>query len=225
MTHHNEAQESGHDEHGHALTGHDLIRKLAEVDYPGLLRSSIPFFIGLIAAMIVGWGIWPTLLYSEKFQPIQFNHAIHADNAGMSCEDCHSVMEDGRFTGLPSTQMCLDCHTWSSRQNEDNAQETAFLEQYVTEDDELKAEISWYVYSKQPDCVFFSHVAHVEKGGLECSACHGNHGESTSLRPYYENRLTRYSRDVDAHMKMSDCADCHAKSDKHENNACFVCHK
>jgi hypothetical protein len=225
MTHHDEAQVSGHDEHGHALTGQELVKKVASVDYPGLIKSSIPFFIGLLAAIIVGWGIWPTLLYSEKAQPVQFNHAIHMDEAGMSCEDCHSFRDDGSFTGLPGTQMCLDCHTWSSPQNEDNAKEKAFLEACVTEDDELKSEIPWYVYSKQPDCVFFSHVAHVEKGGLECAACHGNHGETTELRPYYENRLTRYSRDVDADMKMTDCAACHVKSDKHENNACFVCHK
>jgi menaquinone reductase, multiheme cytochrome c subunit len=225
MTHHDEAQVSGHDEHGHALTGQELVKKVATVDYPGLFKSSLPFFIGLLAAIIIGWGIWPTLLYSEKAQPIQFNHVIHTEEAGMSCEDCHSFRDDGQFTGLPSAEMCLDCHTWSSPQNEENDKEKVFLENYVTEDDELKSEIPWYVYSKQPDCVFFSHIAHVEKGGLECAECHGNHGETTELRPYYENRLTRYSRDVDADMKMTDCAACHEESGQHENNACFVCHK
>ena len=32
------------------------------------------FIIGLVASLIVGWIIFPKLLYSKKNQPIDFNH-------------------------------------------------------------------------------------------------------------------------------------------------------
>ena len=35
------------------------------------------FILGLIASLIVGWVIFPQLLYSQKKQPVDFNHALH----------------------------------------------------------------------------------------------------------------------------------------------------
>ena len=85
-------------------------------------------------------------------------------------------------------------------------------------------EIPWLIYSRQPQCVFFSHAAHVVMGKMECVVCHGPVGESEHMRPYYYNRLTLYSRDIWGanpagykknswdRMKMDDCAECHAKT-------------
>jgi hypothetical protein len=54
-------------------------------------------------------------------------------------------------------------------------------------------EVPWLVYSRQPDCVFFSHVAHVKMGKMDCVTCHGPIGESESLKPFQQNRITGYS--------------------------------
>jgi hypothetical protein len=100
-------------------------------------------------------------------------------------------------------------------------------------------EVPWLVYSKQPDCVYFSHIPHVKMANLECATCHGKHSETDQLPLYEENRLTGYSRNIWGkrlsgvyfkkepydRMKMDDCAECHTKKGRKENNACFVCHK
>ncbi|MEW6266234.1 MAG: menaquinone reductase multiheme cytochrome c subunit QrcA [Thermodesulfobacteriota bacterium] len=187
------------------------------------------FLAGLGLTLVAGWGLWPGLLYSEKTQPFPFNHLAHTDKAGLGCDECHKFDDQGRFSGAPGLTRCLDCHSRSSRQDEKNQAETAFLEKFVTEDDEIKKEwrddFSWHLYSRQPDCVFFSHAAHVELAKMKCEECHGDHGRSKEPRPYYRNRLTNYSLEVTRKMKMNDCADCHAQRGKPEANACFVCHK
>jgi hypothetical protein len=40
------------------------------------------FILGLFASLIVGWIIFPKLLYSQKNQPIDFNHSFHGAEVG-----------------------------------------------------------------------------------------------------------------------------------------------
>ena len=104
-------------------------------------------------------------------------------------------------------------------------------------------EVPWLIYSKQPDCVFFSHAAHVEKAKMSCEVCHGHIGESTESEVYEENKITGYSRKIwgkniagikretSDRMKMDDCSECHQKNNVNqasvqtEKGGCFVCHK
>ena len=193
------------------------------------------FIVGLVASLVVGWVIFPAVLYSEKKQPIDFNHKLHAQEVDDSCESCHFFRADGSFSGIPRLESCIECH--DEVQGED-PQEVLFVEQYVRQE----REVPWLVYSRQPDCVFFSHAAHVKTAKMECATCHGDIGESESSRVYEANRLTGYSRDIWGknmlgyrhntwdRMKMDDCADCHAEADKKssaqtDREACFVCHK
>lgn len=187
------------------------------------------FIIGLAASMIVGWVIFPKLLYSKKKQPIDFSHAIHNDLVDNGCESCHFFREDGTYAGVPKLEQCIDCHEEVQGESEE---EKRFVEEYVRN----WREVPWLVYSRQPDCVFFSHAAHVKKGGMDCETCHGPIGESDHLKPYQENRITGVSRDIWGYniggfkkntwdrMKMDDCAECHLK-ELGVKDACFVCHK
>ncbi len=191
------------------------------------------FVLGFVLASAFGFWLTPTILYAEKTQPIDFSHKVHIESAGSSCEDCHSFRDDGSFTGIPSLEKCIECHEdpmGEDIENPRHKEAEAKLVEYVT----AGKPIEWYVYSKQQDCVFFSHIAHVEKKGLECATCHGNHGETDNLRPYVYNRLTGLSRDIWGYsqlglggpperMKMDDCAACHRENNVHD--ACFVCHK
>ncbi len=194
------------------------------------------FIIGLAASLIFGWIVFPKLLYSKKNQPVNFNHALHVETVEEGCESCHFFREDGSFSGVPKLAQCVDCHEEVQGEDPD---EIIFVEEYVAKD----KEVDWLIYSKQPDCVFFPHVAHVKKAGIECAKCHGDIGESTRSRVYEENRITGYSRDIWGkniagfkkntwdRMKMDDCAECHKNetdrqtSAQTKKDACFVCHK
>ncbi len=175
------------------------------------------FILGMFASLIVGWIIFPKLLYSQKKQPIDFNHAFHVAEVENGCESCHFFRKDGTFSGAPKLEQCIDCHEEILGVDPD---EIKFHEEYVSKE----REVPWLIYSKQPDCVFFSHAAHIKGAGMDCVTCHGHIGESESLKVYEENRITGYSRDIWGksiggfkkntwdRMKMDDCADCHQKN-------------
>ncbi len=192
------------------------------------------FLAGFVGALILGWTIFPMLLYSSQPQPMNFNHVLHMEGAGIDeCTYCHAFRSDGTFVGIPNLASCTECHEDPDFPLGESEAEIAFLKDYVAEG----KEIPWLSYSRQPDCVYFSHTAHVEMGELECRTCHGDHGETTELPPYQENRITGYpigiwgknisglKTDTWDSMKMNDCAECHTEKGHEENNACFVCHK
>ena len=194
------------------------------------------FLIGLALSMVVGWAVFPKVLYSKKNQPFDFNHKLHLEEVDDGCQSCHFFRTDGTFNGSPRLAQCIDCHEEVIGESEDEA---IFVEQYVQKD----REVPWLVYARQPDCVFFSHAAHVKGASMDCVVCHGHIGTSQSLKPYEENRITGYSRDIWGYsiagikhntwdrMKMDDCAECHKEAGGHETSvqtgrdACFVCHK
>lgn len=194
------------------------------------------FLLGLAASLILGWVVFPQLLYSQKEQPIQFNHVLHNEMVDNGCESCHFFREDGTFSGVAKIAQCIDCH---EEVQGESAEEEKFVTQYV----QKGREVPWLVYSRQPDCVFFSHAAHVIMGQMECGTCHGPIGESETLKTYEANRITGLSRDIWGRniagfkkntwdrMKMDDCSECHQQVDVNQNSVqthkggCFVCHK
>lgn len=207
-------------------------------------QSGLVYFAaGLIAALFVGWILFPVALYSEQEQPVNFSHAIHTDPDIIEviegdtdlerCSLCHFIRYDGTFSGIPKLETCMECHDDPDLPLGESAEEKFFLTEFVAND----KEIPWLSYSKQPDCVYFSHVTHAKMGNLECKICHGPYADKKELPVYQENRLTGYSRDIygrnimgyKSHpwdsMKMDDCAECHTAKGLEQNNACFVCHK
>lgn len=194
------------------------------------------FILGLVASLVVGWVVFPKLLYSQKKQPVDFNHALHMELVDDECQSCHFFREDGSYSGVPKLAQCIDCH---EDVNGEDPEEEKFVTEYVAKD----REVPWLIYSRQPDCVFFSHAAHVISGKMECVTCHGHIGESTSLKVYEENRITGYSRDIWGkniagfkrntwdRMKMDDCAACHRENNVNQGSVqthrggCFVCHQ
>lgn len=193
------------------------------------------FILGLIASLIVGWVIFPKLLYSQKKQPVDFNHALHNEEVEDGCESCHFFREDGTYSGVPKLAQCIDCH---EEVNGEDPAEEKFVNEYVAKE----REVPWLIYSRQPQNVFFSHVAHVKMAQMDCVTCHGDIGESESLRVYQENRISGYSIDIWGkniagikrnswdRMKMDDCSECHVRENVNQNSVqthrggCFVCH-
>ena len=205
-------------------------------------RSGLVYFLaGLIPSLVIGWIIFPVLLYSKQAQPLQFSHVIHTnpdigipgDTELERCLFCHGFRDDGTFVGIPKLENCMMCHDDPEFTLGEEPEEEKFNKEYLA----TGKEIPWLVYSRQPDCVYFSHIAHVKMAKEECRTCHGDHGYRETLPPFQRNRISGYSRDIWGYniagyapkpwdsMKMDDCAECHTKTGHEEYNACFVCHK
>ncbi len=231
MSKDNDQKSSGVHEGGNASHHPD-----ASPHAPGGGAYILLFFIaGVALSMVLGWAVFPKLLYSHKNQPFNFNHKLHLEQVD-GCVSCHFFREDGSFSGSPALAQCIDCHSEKMGESEDEA---IFVDQYVAKE----REVPWLRYARQPDCVFFSHAAHVYGAKLDCMTCHGDIGTSEQLKPFEENRITGYSRDIWGHniagfkrntwdrMKMDDCAQCHKTAGIHDSSvqtgrdACFVCHK
>jgi menaquinone reductase, multiheme cytochrome c subunit len=212
---------------------------LETVSHP--IKSGLIYFTGaLIGALLIGWVVFPMVLYSKDEQPFNFSHAIHTNPDIMSgeteaerCANCHSFRDDGTFTGVPKLAKCMECHENPESPMGKSLEEKKFLEEYVAK----QKEIPWHIYYQQPDNVYFSHIPHVKNAELDCKTCHGNHGSTDTLPVYKQNRISGYSiniwgKNISGYkkntwdrMKMDDCAECHTKKGNEKNNECFVCHK
>ena len=192
-------------------------------------RGLIIFAAGLTAALAAGWFLFPLALYKSTEQPLQFSHKVHTgETAGLPCEECHSFSADGRFSGIPTIEKCAGCHSQTLGNSPD---EKRMVEEYIAPN----REIPWLVYSRQPENVYFSHAQHVKLANITCDQCHRDHGSTEHLRPYQENRISGYSRDIWGQnisgihsnpgegMKMDDCSNCHKTHQVAES--CIDCHK
>lgn len=173
------------------------------------LVGGIIFLAGFAVALLVGWVVFPGVIYSQKTQPINFSHVAHQDN---SCDSCHDNRPDGTYSGIPKIEKCKECHETAMGSTED---ERILVEEYI----QKEKEVPWLIYSWQPDNVFFSHAPH--KGqGMECVTCHRDVSKEEKVPVFQENRLTGYSKTT---IKMTDCEKCHAE--RGTTNSCLVCHK
>lgn len=193
------------------------------------------FATGFAVFLLLGWFVLPGLSYTKRSQPVNDNHSLHVEELGITCDTCHFFHEDGSWAGIPSLEICLDCHRDAIG---DSAEEIRFVNEYVKPNREPK----WELYNRQPECVSFSHSSHVRMAKLSCQTCHGPQGYS-DVSEYYSNRITKYSyvmydsrvplnaltlmnekgKKVWGTMRMDECAECHRA--RGTSTACFICHK
>ena len=188
------------------------------------------FGLGAAAILLIGWVVYPYIIYKKVDQPIKFSHFIHTgDNVGLKCEDCHSFEKDGRFHGVPEIAKCKTCH--STTPMGISGEEERLVNDYIKPGNE----IPWVIYSKQPQNVFFSHATHVLLARIDCQSCHFGQAFAQTLRPAYISRVSGYSLDVfgknflnlpstpSRGMRMDDCSNCHYQRGVQES--CIACHK
>ena len=127
-----------------------------------------------------------------RSQPIPFSHAHHVGDVGIDCRYCHRSVENSAFAGMPSTQVCMDCHSqlWSD----------ADMLKPVRDSFRDGKPLSWTRVHDLPDYVFFHHGIHVQKG-IACQSCHGDVDNMPLM--WRENSL---------HMEW--CLDCHRHPEK-----------
>jgi hypothetical protein len=97
-------------------------------------------------------------------QPIPFSHKHHVGDDGIDCRYCHTTVETEAHAGLPSTGVCLGCHSQLFRDQPLLAQ----LHTSAATDQP----IAWRRVHVLPGFVYFNHGVHVAKG-VACVECHG----------------------------------------------------
>jgi len=147
-----------------------------------LLAIGVPVFL-------IWWVRTPyvTGQFSQIAQPIPFDHRHHVVDDGIDCLYCHSDAERSPHAGVPSTELCLNCHNqiWNN---------SPVLER-VWQSRRDRQPIRWQRVTYLPDFVFFNHAIHVHKG-VGCETCHG--------------RVDRMARVYQvAPLTMGWCLECH----------------
>lgn len=159
-------------------------------------------------------------------QPIHYSHRIHAGSNGIDCNYCHSAARVGKSAGIPSLNVCMNCHKSVSEVAETTATPEYSKEFYDEQIQKLYTAVGWdsetqsYTGKSQPvkwvrihnlpDFVYFNHSQHVTVAGIECQTCHGP-VEGYEVQKQF------------APLTMGWCIDCHRKTDvKMEGNAYYA---
>lgn len=122
-----------------------------------------------------------TVEHYKPSQPIAFDHTLHAgqDNLAINCQYCHSGASKSRHAGIPSANVCMNCHKVVSEGPETGTAEIAKIYAAVGWNPEtmtytgVEQPIVWNKVHNLPDHVYFNHSQHVAVGKIECQECHG----------------------------------------------------
>ena len=185
------------------------------------LHVLLTIFLALTTAYIV-FGLLFKVGVDEGYQPIQpiaFSHAIHAGDNKIDCQYCHSSAKHSKTSGIPSANVCMNCHKNIAEVADDTK---VTIGETVLGKTELDKEIQklytavgwdadnltytgetkpikWVRVHNLPDFAYFNHSQHVTVGGLKCQTCHGP--VETMDEVYQFSSLT-----------MGWCIDCHKET-------------
>lgn len=158
----------------------------------------------------------------EPVQPIHYSHKIHAGDNEIDCKYCHSSARVSKTSGIPSLNVCMNCHKNISEVAETTATADHSKEFYDGEIQKLYAAVGWdadkqaYTGKTQPvkwvrihnlpDFVYFNHSQHVTVAGVECQKCHGPVEEMEVMKQF-------------SPLTMGWCVNCHRETNvKVEDN-------
>lgn len=114
-------------------------------------------------------------------QPIAFSHKVHAGENGVDCNYCHSSARKSKHSGIPSANVCMNCHTYINEGTITGTTEISKIYEAVGFDPDSKTyiegyeqkPIKWVRIHNLPDLSYFNHSQHVVAGKVECQTCHG----------------------------------------------------
>ncbi len=158
-------------------------------------------------------------------QPIHYSHRIHAGSNGINCKYCHSAARVSKNAGIPSLNVCMNCHKNIAEVADTTATaeySKAFYDQQIQKlydavgwDKATQkytgktSPVKWVRIHNLPDFAYFNHSQHVTVAGIECQTCHG---------PVQTYEIQKQF----APLTMGWCIDCHRKTDvKMEGNAYY----
>ena len=156
-------------------------------------------------------------------QPIEYSHRVHAGEMAVPCLYCHPGAERSRNAGIPSANVCMNCHQYvrasmgAVREEESVAKqenrephsvvspELVKLYDAMGLDEDLRPDpgrtgrpIEWIRVNRLADFVAFDHRPHVT-AGVACQRCHGPIESMDRVRQWED-------------LSMGWCVRCHRES-------------
>ena len=140
----------------------------------------------------------------QPIQPIEFSHKVHAGDQKIDCEYCHSSARTSKTSGIPSANVCMNCHKLIQEGTNTGKKEIAKIYDAIGFDpatnsykkDYVQKPIKWVRIHNLPDFVYYNHSQHVTVGKLTCQTCHGPVEEMDEVYQY-------------SPLTMQWCVDCH----------------
>ncbi|MEQ8324889.1 MAG: c-type cytochrome [Vicingaceae bacterium] len=164
--------------------------------------------LGVVSAK-AGWDALFTIgIYQgyEPEQPIAFSHKIHAGAQKIDCNYCHSAARHGKSAGIPTANVCMNCHTYIQEGAVNGTEEISKIyaaNGYDPEAGSYTAEsegpIKWVKIHNLPDHAYFNHSQHVTVGKVACQTCHGPIEEMDVVQQW-------------APLTMGWCINCHRET-------------
>jgi hypothetical protein len=157
--------------------------------------GAIFFVIGLVFVIAeINRSSYVTQVDVARDQPVPFSHKHHVGGVGVDCRYCHTSVETSAFAGVPSTEICMSCHSqiWA---------DSPILEP-VRASFRTGQSLEWNRVHDLPGFVYFDHSIHVTKGSIGCATCHGRVDQMPLM--WKQNTL---------HMEW--CLDCHRAPEKY----------
>jgi len=176
----------------------------------------IVIIFGVLSFLVWGWQELSKIGIRQNYkpkQPIEFSHKIHAGEQGIDCNYCHSSARKSKHAGIPSANVCMNCHANIIEGTHTGTKEIAKIYEAVGYDvdsrtykqDYEEKPIQWVRVHDLPDLSYFNHSQHVVAGKIECQECHGPVEEMDVV--YQQEKLT-----------MGWCINCHRDTKIDLNN-------
>ena len=127
----------------------------------------------------------------EPIQPIHYSHKIHAGDNKIDCKYCHSSARVSKNAGIPSLNVCMNCHkNISEFQGDKDSTYVEYSKEFYTAEIQKLYDavgwdkttmsytgkvkpVKWVRIHNLPDFAYFNHSQHVTVAGVECQKCHG----------------------------------------------------
>lgn len=212
------------------------LKKLSD-DQEGIVRpEAVPFYrnkiyialVALVLFVVGGYYVAKGAINLgrqkgyQPTQPIYFSHKVHAGINQINCLYCHNGAWESRHSGIPTLNVCMNCHNVVSEytggpgkyeiKDEDGntingTAEIQKLYQYAgftpgpgAQWDPARAKSpEWIKIHNLPDHVYFNHAQHTRVGNVQCQTCHGNIQEMDKVQQQSE-------------LSMGWCVNCHRET-------------
>ena len=157
----------------------------------------------------------------QPSQPIAFPHDIHAGKNGIDCKYCHNSVTKSRTAGLPTVNVCMNCHKQINGNTPAQQEKIAKIYEAAgwdgTKYTGKTKPIVWNKVHVLPDHVYFNHSQHVVVGGVDCKQCHGDMtkmNETAKVQPVSElNKIEGNVQLTKTTLTMGWCIECHGEKE------------